>query len=255
MLQHKYNFYFFELKGTGFSSNQCENEVYINKQSCATQSSSTTQITCKLGVNSGLIPNVAYPIEILVKNQGFAVQNSFYKINFLPSITSLSTNQGSVEGGTLLTINGDGFSISQTYVIIDLSQYSILNANAQIANTNITLTTQKDQSGSFEIRAFVNGVAAVCSTNCNFTFDPTLTPSVTSVSPTSLATPNTVFTISGTSFGTDMSKVHVTIGQVTCQVTSVVDTSIVCTLANLNLGSQNVNVQIDGSYFEFKDSQ
>jgi hypothetical protein len=108
------------------------------------------------------------------------------------------------------------------------------------------LTTQKDQSGTFEIRAFVNGVAAVCNTNCNFTFDSTLTPSVTSVSPTSLATPNTVFTISGTSFGTDMSKVHVTIGQVTCQVTSLVETSIVCTLANLNLGTQNVNVLKDG---------
>ena len=190
---------------------------------------------------------MAYPIEILVKNQGFAVQNSFYKINFLPSITSLSTNQGSVEGGTLLTINGDGFLNSSltTVTLVELSRYSILNSNVQ-SYTNITLTTQEHQSGTFEIRTFVNGVAAVCSTNCNFTFDPTLTPSVTSVSPTSLATPNTVFTINGTSFGTDMSKVHVIIGQVTCQVTSVVDTSIVCTLANLNLGSQNFTVLIDG---------
>ena len=96
------------------------------------------------------------------------------------------------------------------------------------------------------MKTSVNGVDAVCNTNCNFTFDSTLTPSVSSISPTSLTTPNTVFTISGNSFGTDMSKVHVTIGQVTCQVTSVVDTSIVCTLANLNLGIQNVNVLIDG---------
>ena len=76
MLQYKYNIFFSELKGTDFSSNQCENEVYINNILCATQSSSTTQITCKLGANSGLIPNVAYPIEILIKNQGFAVEVS-----------------------------------------------------------------------------------------------------------------------------------------------------------------------------------
>ena len=80
--------------GSDFSATQCENEVYINNVLCTTQTSSTTEITCKLGLNSGLIPNVPYSIEVLIKNKGYALQNSFYKINFLPSITSVSANQG-----------------------------------------------------------------------------------------------------------------------------------------------------------------
>lgn len=127
-----------------------------------------------------------------------------------------------------------------------MSQYSVKNSNAQITYNNITFTTQQDQAGTYQMKTSVNGVDAVCNTNCNFTFDSTLTPSVSSISPTSLTTPNTVFTISGNSFGTDMSKVHVTIGQGACQVTSVIDTEIVCTLANLNLGSQSVAVLVDG---------
>jgi len=112
--------------------------------------------------------------------------------------------------------------------------------------------TQQDQAGSSQIQTSVNGVSAVCNTNCNFTFSSALTDAVSSISPTSLSTPNTVFTISGTSFGTDMTKVHVTIGQVDCQVTSTTDTEIVCTLSNLNLGSQSVSVLIDGKrYFIF----
>ena len=88
--------YYKLIKGTGFSATQCENEVYINNVLCATQSSSTTQITCKLGLNSGLIPNVPYSIEVLIKNKGYALQNSFYRINFLPSISSVSKNEGSI---------------------------------------------------------------------------------------------------------------------------------------------------------------
>jgi len=153
---------------------------------------------------------------------------------------------GSISGGTRITINGDGFTSALTSVILDLTQYSILNSNAQITYNNITFTTLEDQPGTYQIQTSVNGVVAICETNCNFTFSSAFTPTVSSISPTSLTTPNTSFTISGTSFGTDMSKVQVTIGQVACEVISTIDTAIICTLPNLNLGSQSVNVLIDG---------
>ena len=47
-----------------------------------------------MGPNSGLVPNQLYPIELLVKNKGYALQNDYYLINFLPVITSISKNQG-----------------------------------------------------------------------------------------------------------------------------------------------------------------
>ena len=155
---------------------------------------------------------------------------------------------GSISGGTQVTINGDGFTSSLTSVILDLSQYTVSSVNTQITYTSITFMTKQDQVGTFQVKTSVNGVNAVCeAANCNFTFSSSSTPTLSSISPTSLITPNTVFTISGTSFGTDLTKVHVTIGQVTCQVTLTTDTSITCTLPNLNLGSQSVQVLIDGT--------
>jgi hypothetical protein len=147
-----------------------------------------------------------------------------------------------------VTITGDGFISSLTSVILHLSQYNALNGKiTQITDTSLTLTTQSDQAGTFQLATYVNGVAAVCQiANCNFTFSSSFTPTLTSITPLTLSTPNTIFTISGTSFGTDSSKVSVTIGRVTCQVTSTIDTTIICTLPYLDLGSQNVAVLING---------
>jgi len=216
-----------------------------------TQSNTPTQITCKLGLNSGLIPNTAYALEVMILNQGYALQSDYFRVNFLPAISSVSKNEGSISGGTQVTINGDGFTPSLTSLILDLSLYSLLsNANnIQIAYTSISLTTLQDQSGTFPLNINVNGVAAVCegaALNCNFTFSSSSTPTLTAITPSSLSVANTVFTLSGATFGTDLTKVHVTIGEIGCQVTSVTDTSIECTLANLNLGAQSVNVLIDG---------
>ena len=47
-----------------------------------------------MGKNSGLVANKLYPIELLVKNKGYALQNDYYQINFLPVITWISNNQG-----------------------------------------------------------------------------------------------------------------------------------------------------------------
>ncbi len=73
------------INGSGFSSNQCENEVYIGGVNCPINSSSTNQITCILGPKSGLLANTNYPVEVSVKNKGnywqFSIQ-SIFKIIF-----------------------------------------------------------------------------------------------------------------------------------------------------------------------------
>jgi hypothetical protein len=58
------------INGTGFSSNQCENEIYIGGINCPISTSSNNQLTCVLGSKSGLLANINYPVEVLVKNRG-----------------------------------------------------------------------------------------------------------------------------------------------------------------------------------------
>jgi plastocyanin len=97
------------INGTKFSSNSCENEVYIDTVLCKIINSSQTQLTCKIGKNSNLTPSKLYSVEILRKNYGYALKADNFQISFIPVITSLSFNQGSLAGGTQLKIMGDGF--------------------------------------------------------------------------------------------------------------------------------------------------
>ena len=82
------------IDGTGFSSNQCENEVYLGDKLCIIQSSSTSRITCKLGASSGLRANRLYVLELLVKNIGYALPNVHYELQFFQTVTSITPTQG-----------------------------------------------------------------------------------------------------------------------------------------------------------------
>jgi hypothetical protein len=84
------------IKGQYFSKIMCENEVYINGILCRLYSSSSTELTCKIGIGSGLIPNKFYEIEVLIKNQGYALHTDFYEIAFLPVVFSVSSDESKI---------------------------------------------------------------------------------------------------------------------------------------------------------------
>lgn len=81
-------------KGTGFSENQCENQVFIGGKPCTVSASSTTSINCSLGLSSGLMANKVYDIKVLVNNIGYAIPSDSFTITFLPVIDSLSSSTG-----------------------------------------------------------------------------------------------------------------------------------------------------------------
>ena len=237
------------INGTGFSLTQCENIVYIGQVECTLLTSSSNQLTCQLGMNSGLLPNIMYTLEVLVKNIGYAIhQNGFYQVSFESVVNSVTPEQGSIYGGTLVTIQGDGFSMENSFVILDLSLYS----NAQLIMIEygmIQFLTNLDQSGTFPILVNTNGAYAQCVSGCNFTFTSSSTPTLTSISPTSLTQLNTTFTLAGTNFGSNLTDIQVFVGQQMCQVVSIQSGSLTCSLPYLELGSQYVTVLVDGLFF------
>ena len=68
----------------------------IGSYSCPITSNTATQIVCQLGTNSGLIAGIQYSVEVQIKNLGNALQTNAIKFNFLPKITSVSPNTGSL---------------------------------------------------------------------------------------------------------------------------------------------------------------
>jgi hypothetical protein len=82
------------MTGSGFSSSGCQNIVLIGDYSCPIISSSSTQLVCQIGSNSGLIPSIKYKVQIQIKNTGNALQNDWYSFSLIPKITSITPNIG-----------------------------------------------------------------------------------------------------------------------------------------------------------------
>ena len=95
------------------------------------------------------------------------------------------------------------------------------------------------------MQVYVNGLQAICS-DCFFSFLNSSTPIIFYVSKKYLNDSNTLLTITGENFGSDLSKTKVVIGCQSCEVNTVQDTSIDCTLNNLELGKQDIVVHLDG---------
>ena len=222
-------------------------------------SSSTTSLTCQLSSsNSQLQSNVQYPVEVLVKNFGYALQSSTYLITFVPVITSFTPTSGSIVGGTQITINGLGFSSSGYVQFGTIPNYFFYNNDGN--KTNITFNSIVINTASlsnfgistdnnYEIKVYSNGQKAVCSVanGCKFTFSSIITPNINSISPTTVGG-STLMTITGTNFVNDMSLVNVVIGNQQCLAASATTTQITCQLNGLNLGSKNVLLNINGLF-------
>jgi hypothetical protein len=70
------------------------NQVLIGNYFCPVISSTTTQIICKIGFNSGLTSGSIYYVDVRIRNFGFAIKNTTYLFQFLPIITLITPNTG-----------------------------------------------------------------------------------------------------------------------------------------------------------------
>ena len=223
--------------GTNFSTNECENQVHVGEFNCPLTSSSPTKLTCKLGLDSGLIPGVSYNVEVAVKGIGYAVKTNTFSLEFLPKITSISPVIGSTAGGTLVTINGDGFMDKLSVVLIGSATYT----NGTVSSSQITIETVACSNGNNALSVYVNNVKAVCGATCSYQCADSVTPVVNSVTPLQISGSGSI-TISGSLFGSDASKLNVNIGGQNCAVTSASDSTVVCSLNGLPLGKQLLSV-------------
>ena len=141
-------------------------------------------------------------------------------------------------------ITGDGFTDSTLVQVTNGMFFS--KVNSIISFDQISFKTSSSTSMTTTIKVYVNGVQAICtSPNCDFTFSSQIAPTITSISPTSVSDATTL-TLSGTQFGTDITKLTVNIGSQSCTVLTATGSQITCSISGLNLGSQAVLVNLDG---------
>ncbi|MHB8652852.1 MAG: IPT/TIG domain-containing protein [Terriglobia bacterium] len=114
--------------------------------------------------------------------------------NPLPTITSVSPNVGSINGGTSVTITGTGFAAGANVTIGGLEPSNII----VISGTKITATTPGHPAGPAAVTV-TNPDGGTVTLQSGFTYG--LPPSITSVAPTLVAsTGGTVVIITGSQF-------------------------------------------------------
>ncbi|XP_064089363.1 fibrocystin-L-like [Macrobrachium nipponense] len=200
------------ITGTGFGTTDCQSSVKIGPASCTVTASTDTSITCNLDDSSNVVSLKAFPVTVTVANRGAAaisVSNFVTEgqVTVVPVVSSFTPTEGSVAGGTLITITGSGLVAFDNQVAVPLGSGSC--AIESLTATAITCSTPPTPASSSSVAVFVSAfnIQAISDlASSTYTFSASATPMVSDVS----VSGDTV-TITGSSFGTSTSGVTVTI--------------------------------------------
>ena len=243
------------IEGHGFSDVASDNQVTFGGWPCSVTSVNQSLITCLVDhqMEAGVL--IPQPITVIVYNSGEALikihQPSQRAVTFLPSVDSVTPSEGSVAGGTRLTIKGKGFGNDVDRAVVSLDGYEC--GIEQLSYDEITCITSKARELSVQVAVTVavvdydmSGEAlivtgeAICVGDCSFNFIEAATPELYSVEPNVTST-ETQLEISGSLF---QDVVSVTIGSTPCSVTNVNTNMITCSTGGLRVGANEVMVHI-----------
>lgn len=236
--------------------------VAIGTESCTHISSLGYTISCVLLRSAKTTQVSVQPVKVLFPGVGFG--SSVTSVISFPTVTrgfqisSLRSQQGSVMGGNVLTVNGFGFDPSrvQQYSIVlnrfglePLTTYDQLLSQLgfpvytvrypeDILTCNITSMTETSIfcllpphatpfNFSYNILLAINNVTADCAAtnNCSYTQNYVFTPTVTSL--TVLSSTNTgTYTVSIRGTLLSAGALSVAVGSVPCTVNSIVSSTV-----------------------------
>ena len=243
------------ITGEGFSNTNIHNEVKLKapdnvKHKCDVLSSTNTQIICKIDTTNNPPINTDMTVSVRVDSRGYAhsvVNNSAdAKLKLEPTIDSITPQTGSIAGGTVVIIKGTGLQ----YGVVTATTGSSSCKITQHSYTEITCVTGKSSNqlvtSNSQMSLIVNGKAARCKFTgvCDYSYQISMTPTSTSISPTEIDSEIETLTIVGTGFGTVTSKVNITIGPTSCLFGTLSDTEITCRVNGLLAGDHSLEVNV-----------
>ena len=224
---------------------------------CIVSSISLPTIQCTLPKT----PNNTFQLEagsykplVHISNIGYALYSSNLQAYFVPlQINSLSSNQGSSQGGHIIQINGNGFP----YVSARQSLLTVLigETSAQIIqSTNLAIlvkTPPIQTNGGSKIEVSLNSITAQSNA---YTYNDSSIPIISSIAPAS-ASPalKTIIFVQGSNFGTDMTKIRLFLDPISVNgntynlsVINATSNQIYGVLGGGNIGSYRLKVEISG---------
>ncbi|WP_196398880.1 IPT/TIG domain-containing protein, partial [Legionella saoudiensis] len=204
------------ISGSGFTPTTSVTVGGIAATSITINSASSLTATTPAYVSGPLAANVAISNEVgsATLTGGFTYQASS------PTLVSITPNQGSIAGGTSVTVVGTNFTPTTTLTLGGVAATNVTVLNA----TTLTATTPAYVSGSLVKNVVVTNSAGSATLSGGFTYTA-IAPSLTSLSPTTgPVSGNTVITLSGSGFTPGTT---VTVGGIAATNVTVVNASTI----------------------------
>ncbi|XP_061164553.1 fibrocystin-L-like [Saccostrea echinata] len=212
------------LTGTNLKSTVVGATVHIGNEECAVQSQTVDTITCTI-TNLPLGQNA-----VRVSVSGFGSAVSSLEVASPAVISSLTPSSGSVYGGTVIHVQGNGFTQDANITIGGVSCQLI---SATLSDLQCTTGAHAAETSQVDIQ-----VGSETYPQETFTYSEGISPKITSISPNQ-GNHGVQVTISGQ----NLSPVQrVTIGEAECTVVSSTATEITCTTTPHAVGPQSVVV-------------
>ena len=231
--------------GEKFSTNINEYNITVAGEPCQALEATVSSVKCSLSPG----PAGTFDIVMVVKNQGEASQPSSGQLTYTVAlgITSNSPENGSIGGGTLVTVRGTGFPNSvQAWDDNTITVAGIACKVKESSYNEFKCLTKEGADGTTGLVEITVNQETV--SGGIFTYDGSVSPRVNSYSPTSaLPLGGGILNITGTSFGAKWGKVF--IGDVKCNLETWLTSSITCKIPRNQHGMHNVYVEVPDQGF------
>ena len=202
----------FNVTGTGFGTNYSLLSVEVGGEVCEINNTtfSNLQFECTLSVG---LPHGDHKIVVHKADDGWSKYEpaSLCDITSNAVITSVTQSSGSTEGGTIITLSGNGFTTNATSILLGGATCDIKT----ITPSQVTCKTrQHNAQDDVAVTASVEsggGSTITFTGNVTFNYTSAATPTVTAINPVNGTSGDSV-TISGSRFSTTLKENIVTIG-------------------------------------------
>ncbi|XP_052830942.1 fibrocystin-L [Octopus bimaculoides] len=224
------------INGNKFGNEPRKIHVETAGVSCKVTTVKNNEIKC----STGDIPAGNFPLHVYKEGIGNLDTNNI-SLHRHPYLKEINPSSGSFQGGTYITIKGNGFVANDTTVTIHNKNCAIISVSA----TMIMCETPANSLGIKLLRVVSNGETYPTG---SFIYDNANTPNIISISPSNGQAGDTL-TLVGVGFSSSNDQNDVRVGDSKCTVFSATSNSLKCTLAHQKTGAYPVKVRVHGKGF------